>query len=148
MPTIKDIIQEKGGEVHFVKPGTDLRTALGVMADKGVGALVVLDGAGIQGIFSERDFARKTLTLPNFNLDLPVDALMTSPVIYADPSQSIETCMTIMTEKRVRHLPVVENGDMIGLVSIRDVIDWLIAMKKVEISELERFVESSPEGDE
>jgi CBS domain-containing protein len=147
MTSVNDILIEKGNPVFTTSLQTSLKDALQLMAEKDVGALVITNENGIAGIFSERDFARKTLTQPNFSLQLPVETLMTAPVIYLRSSQSMEECMTIMTEKRIRHLPVVENDQLVGLISIRDVIDWLMAEKKLEIRELERFVESSPEED-
>ena len=147
MTTVNDVLIEKGTPVFTATLQTSLKDALQLMAEKGVGALVVTSGDTILGIFSERDFARKTLTQPNFSLELPVETLMTAPVIYLRASQSMEECMTIMTEKHIRHLPVVEEEKLIGLISIRDVIDWLMAEKKLEIRELERFVESRPEAD-
>lgn len=148
MTTVNDVLTEKGNPVFTTELKTRLKEALELMAEKSVGALVVTRGDNtILGIFSERDFARKTLTQPDFSLDLPVETLMTAPVIYLRASQSMEECMTIMTEKHIRHLPVVENEKLIGIISIRDVIDWMVAEKQLEIRELERFVESRPEAD-
>ncbi len=148
MTTVNDVLIEKGYPVITTSLNTSLKDALERMAEKEVGALVVTsEDNTILGIFSERDFARKTLTQPDFSLDLPVETLMTAPVIYLKASQSMEECMTIMTEKHIRHLPVVENDQLIGIISIRDVIDWMVAEKKLEIRELERFVESRPEAD-
>ena len=144
---MNDVLIEKGTPVFTTSLQTSLKDALQLMTEKDVGALVVTNDDAILGIFSERDFARKTLTQPNFSLRLPVEALMTAPVIYLRSSQSMEECMTIMTEKRIRHLPVVENEQLVGLISIRDVIDWLMTDKKLHIRELERFIESSPEAD-
>jgi CBS domain-containing protein len=148
MNTVNDILKEKGSPVFTIAPQDTLKAALELMAEKSVGALVVaLDGA-LVGIFSERDFARKTLTQPNFSLDLPVETLMTAPVIYLKASQSMEECMAVMTEKHIRHLPVVENEALVGIISIRDVIDWLVDEKKLEIKELEKFIESKPEAED
>lgn len=146
MATVNDILKSKNQVVHSVLPNTTLEAALQVMARERIGALVVLNEDGsIAGIFSERDFARKTLTIDGFHLGLPVSALMTTPVYFLEPDHSLEDCMNMMTEKRFRHLPVVQDGKLLGVVSIRDVVDWLIADKTFEIHELERFVSSQPE---
>lgn len=148
MNTVNELLIEKGTPVFTIAPQASLLEALQLMAEKGVGALVIAQDGAILGIFSERDFARKTLTQPDFSLKLPVETLMTAPVIYLRASQSMEECMAVMTEKHIRHLPVVENEKLVGIISIRDVIDWLVAEKKLEIQELEKFIESRPEAED
>jgi len=142
MAQIRQILESKGKDVFWVTPETSIEKALALMAEKGIGAVVVMQGETISGIFSERDFARKTLTIDGFQLALPVSAVMSKPVYFVKPDQSLEECMTIMTEKHIRHIPVMEAGKLIGIVSIRDVIKYLIADKNFEILELERFVSS------
>jgi CBS domain-containing protein len=145
MATVNDILKAKDSHVHSVTPDTSVETALKLMADEKIGALMVMDGENIAGIFSERDFARKTLTIDGFSLKMPVRDLMTTPVYFVHPTHSLENCMNIMTEKRIRHIPVMSDDQLIGIVSIRDVVNWLVADKSIEISELERFVSSQPE---
>ncbi len=147
MATIKDILATKGQAIYSVAPDTSIETALEIMAEKGIGALIVINEGVISGIFSERDFARKTLTIDGFNLKLPVSSLMTTPVYFVKPEQSLEECMALMTEMRIRHIPVMRNEELVGLVSIRDVVKWLIEDKSYVIHELERFVYSPPEED-
>jgi CBS domain-containing protein len=147
MTTVKDILAAKGQAIYAVDPETSVDTALDVMAEKGIGALIVVQEGVISGIFSERDFARKTLTIEGFNLKQPVRNLMTSPVYFIKPEQTIEECMAVMTEMHIRHLPVLNDGSLVGLVSIRDVVKWLIEDKSYVIHELERFVYSPPEED-
>jgi CBS domain-containing protein len=145
MATISDILL-KDQVVHSVSPDTTLEAALQIMAREQIGALIVLNEDGsIAGIFSERDFARKTLTIAGFHLGLPVSDLMTTPVYFLEPDHSLEDCMNMMTEKRFRHLPVVQAGKLLGIISIRDVVDWLIADKTFEIHKLEHFISSQPE---
>ena len=147
MATIHDILKSKGNLVHVVTPDQTVKTALELMADFQIGAVVVLSGKEILGIFSERDFARKTLSINNFHLELPVRDLMTTPVYFVHADHSIESCMNLMTEKRIRHVPVLADDQLIGIVSIRDVVKWLIADKTFAIQELERLISSNPEAD-
>ncbi len=147
MANVSDILNSKGQTVQTIGGDATLEEGLKLMAEKGVGALVVLDQEKIEGIFSERDFARKTLTIDGFHLGLPVRALMTTPVYFVTPDQSLEEVMRLMTEKRIRHVPVLQDEKLSGLVSIRDVVKFLIADKKYVIQELERFVSSAPEQD-
>lgn len=147
MAKIRDILNSKEPVIYTINSDATLESALNLMAEKGIGALIVLENGAITGIFSERDFARKTLTIAGFQLGLPVRELMTSPVFFVTSDQSLEECMTLMTEKRIRHIPVMQSEKLVGLVSIRDVVKWLIADKTYVIHELERFVYSAPEED-
>ena len=112
MVQVQQIIESKGNVVYWVTPDTSIEQALELMAEKGIGAVVVKQGDAIAGIFSERDFARKTLTIEGFHLGLPVSALMSKPVFFVKPEQSLEECMTIMTEKHIRHIPVFYLSDV------------------------------------
>jgi IMP dehydrogenase len=145
MTTVNDILVSKEQLVYTVNSETTVEDALKLMADQQIGAVVVVDGTTISGIFSERDFARKTLTIEGFHLGMTVKDLMSTPVYFVHPTHSLENCMNIMTEKRIRHIPVLKDDELIGIVSIRDLVKWLIADKSFEISELERFVSSHPE---
>ncbi len=145
MANVQDILKSKGQNVYAVSLDDSIESALKLMSEKGIGAVVVMNGKIISGIFSERDFARKTLTIEGFNLNLPVRDVMSTPVYFVHPDQSMEECMALMTEKRIRHIPVMENGKLTGVISIRDVIKWLIADRSIEIQELERFVSSKPQ---
>jgi CBS domain-containing protein len=147
MTTINDILKSKDGHVFTVSPQQTVQAALELMAAQQIGAVMVVDGNGIAGIFSERDFARKTLSIDNFHLGMPVSELMTSPVYFVHADHSIESCMNLMTEKRIRHIPVLDGERLIGIVSIRDVVKWLIADKTFVIQDLERFISASPEGE-
>lgn len=141
---VEDILKSKGQNVYAVSLNDTIESALKLMADKGIGAVIVMDGKVISGIFSERDFSRKTLTIEGFNLNMPVKEVMSTPVFFVHPDHLIEECMALMTEKRIRHIPVMEEGKLTGVISIRDVIKWLITDRTFEIQELERFVSSKP----
>jgi CBS domain-containing protein len=145
MTAVNDILQSKDRLVFTVTPDTSVEEALKLMADQQIGAVVVVDGTTIAVIFSERDFARKTLSIEGFHLGLPVRELMSTPVYFVHPNHSLENCKNIMTEKRIRHIPVLSDDQLVGIVSIRDVVKWIIADKSFEISELEHFVSSQPE---
>jgi CBS domain-containing protein len=147
MATVNDILKSKERLVHTVSPDQTVQTALELMAEHQIGAVLVMDGNDISGIFSERDFARKTLSLDGFHLGLPVRELMTTPVYFVHADHSLENCMNLMTEKRIRHVPVLDGDQLVGIVSIRDVVKWLIADKTFVIRELERMISSSPEGE-
>ena len=142
MKTVRDILAVKGREVWSVEPEASVFEALTRMAEKGVGALVVLDGEKIAGIISERDYARKVILLGRASPTTKVREIMTSHVAYTHLQQSIEECMAIMTDKRLRHLPVLEEGKLIGLVSIGDLVKSIIADQKFIIEQLERYITS------
>jgi len=122
MTIVRQILQQKGTNVWSVAPTTTLRDTLKLMAEKKIGAVLVLDKGHIEGIFSERDFVREFSQTEDSMLDIPIQRLMTRLVYYIPPDLSVEECMMMMTEKRIRHLPVVEEGNLIGLISIGDVV--------------------------
>jgi CBS domain-containing protein len=144
METIKDILKAKGSDVYTVKGDATVFDALSLMSEKNAGAvLVVNDAGGILGIFSERDYARKALTTMdggNCPRDLPVKDLMSSEVITIRPDTGTETCMALMTKKRVRHLPVTEDDKLVGMISIGDVVKDLINEKDFLIAKMEQYI--------
>jgi len=141
LTTVRDLLQTKGNEVWYVSPGTTVIDALKQMAEKRIGALLVLDDGHIAGIVSERDFVRRIASLNKCELDRPVHEVMTPEVVTIPPDETIETCMAIMTEKRIRHLPVVEQGKLIGLVSIGDVVKAIITSHEFTIEQLSKFID-------
>ena len=142
MKTVRDIMAVKGHEVWCVDPGATVFDALGLMAQKEIGALVVMDGGRVVGIISERDYARKVILLGRASPTTAVKEIMTSPVVYTHSDQSIEECMALVTEKRVRHLPVMEEGKLVGLISICDLVKSIIADQQFIIEQLVRYISS------
>lgn len=140
MTTVRNILQTKGAEVWSVEPETPVMNALRIMDEKNIGALVVARGGSVLGILSERDYARKLVLKGKATSDATVQDLMTPTVITVTPSQSMDRCMELMTSKRIRHLPVVENEKLIGLISIGDVVKAVISEKEFLIKQLENYI--------
>jgi CBS domain-containing protein len=140
MPTAHDILRYKGTTVHSVRPDDSVLKALGVMAEHDVGAVLVLDGNKLVGILSERDYARKVALVGRSSRDSPVSAIMTSELVSVHPDQTIDECMGLMTEHRVRHLPVIDNGRVIGVVSIGDLVKATIDEQEFTISQLKSYI--------
>ncbi len=140
MSNVREILGKKGNKVWSVTSQETIFNTLKLMAEKNVGAVLVVDGEKIAGIFSERDFARH-IVKKNLQLqETPVKSVMTSRIIFVHPSQTTEECMSIMTNKRIRHLPVMEEGKLIGVISIGDVVSKIIDDYKFSISQLEQYV--------
>jgi CBS domain-containing protein len=125
--SLKQILGAKPTGVFSVAPDTSIFSALQLMAEKEIGALVVLDGETIVGMFSERDYARKVILVGKTSKDTPVRAIMTEKVLWVSPDESVPRCMALMTDKRVRHLPVLERGRLIGLLSIGDLVKEIVS---------------------
>ena len=140
MNTVRDILEVKGRLVWSVDLGSTVFDALSLMAEKEIGALVVLDEARVAGIISERDYARKVILHGRASPTTRVEEIMTSHVAYTHLDQSIEECMAIMTDKRIRHLPVLQDGKLIGIISIGDLVKAIIADQKFMIEQLERYI--------
>jgi CBS domain-containing protein len=140
MPTIKDILNAKGRDVHSISPDSKVFDALKLMADKGIGALVVLTEGKIVGVISERDYARKVILMGKLSKDTPVQDIMTSEIICISPDQVPEACLALMTDKHVRHMPVLENDQLVGIVSIGDLVKSIISDQKLRIDQLEHYV--------
>jgi CBS domain-containing protein len=140
MRTVRDILHTKGRDVWCVGPENTVFEALERMAEKQVGALVVMDGTRVAGIISERDYARKVVLLGRTSPQTLVREIMTSHVAYTHLDQSVEECMAIMTDKRFRHLPVLEQDKLVGIVSIGDLVKSIISEQKFMIEQLERYI--------
>jgi CBS domain-containing protein len=146
MANVRDLLKVKGDQVWNVTPDTSVLVALKLMAEKEVGALLVLQNSQIVGIFSERDFARSVAKIGQCASDLDVDSYMTKDVFTVTPDQSIEDCMTLMTQRRFRHLPVLEGTKLVGMISIGDVVKEVIASKESTINTLENYIEGRGYG--
>jgi CBS domain-containing protein len=139
--SVRQLLQDKGSAVYTISPDDTVFRALEVMADHDVGALVVVDGSGaVVGIFSERDYARKVILHGHASRDLKVNAIMSSPVVSVSPDQTVSDCMRLMTQRRFRHLPVVEDGRLVGLVSIGDVVKAVMSEQEFLIEQLQAYV--------
>ncbi len=140
MLTVREVLKEKGKDVWRVPSGAAVADALKLMAAKNVGAVLVMAGDEVKGIFSERDFARASAQRGADISSLPITGVMTRKVLNVDPGITIEECMALMTEWHIRHLPVLEDDRLVGLISIGDVVNKMIEDQKFSISQLTRYV--------
>jgi CBS domain-containing protein len=140
MKLVKDILSDKGAAIYSIGPDDSVLAALQVMAEKGVGALAVMEGDALRGMISERDYARKVFLQGRSSPDTRVGEVMSVHVVCATPEQNAEECMALMTDKRVRHLPIVENGQVVGMVSIGDLVKAIISDQKFIIEQLEHYI--------
>jgi CBS domain-containing protein len=140
MSTIRHILQHKGCEVWTTSPDTIVFDALILMAEKNIGALLVVDQDNLVGILSERDYARKVVLKGKASRDLRVSEIMTDKVVYIRPEQTPEESLALMTDKKVRHLPVLEEHQLVGLISIGDVVKAIISDREFTIDQLENFI--------
>lgn len=140
MATVWHLLNQKGRDVWSINPDQTVLEALELMTDKGIGAVIVLENDKIVGIFSERDFARFSAKKGSLSLYIPVNELMTPAVFTVHPDQSIDECMALMTQKHIRHLPVVDKGQLVGLISIGDVVREVISQKEITIHSLENYI--------
>ncbi len=140
MITIEKILNNKDKQIWSVEPKTSIFEALKIMSDKEIGALLVLEDEKLVGIFSERDYARKVILKGKSSKNTQVGELMTKKVLYIDPEQTINDCMAIMTDKHIRHLPVIENDKVIGMVTIGDVVNQIISEQEFTIHHLENYI--------
>lgn len=141
MITVRDLLKGKGNDIWCVSPEDVVLKALNLMAEKDIGALVVLEQEKLKGIVSERDFVRSIAESERCLIEAPVSKYMTKVVITVEPDQSTDDCMRIMTDHHIRHLPVVENGRVIGVISIGDIVKADISSKASTIDSLENYIE-------
>jgi CBS domain-containing protein len=140
MRTVRQLLDGKPSAIHTVDAEDPVRTAIQLMADHFVGALPVLADAKLIGIVSERDYARKVVLMGRNSTETRVSVIMSAPVIHVGPQNNVNDCMKLMTEKRIRHLPVVENGKLIGVISIGDCVKAVIDEQRHEIEDLKRYI--------
>ena len=140
MKLVKHLLDTKGSEVISIAPAASVFDAIKLMADRAVGSLLVMDGEKIIGIVTERDYARKVILLGRSSETTRVEQVMSTEVFTATAEQTVRECMTLMTEKRIRHLPVVADDKVIGMISIGDLVQAIISEQQQEIEQLEQYI--------
>ena len=142
--TIGEILNNKGAEVWSVSPEATVFDAISMMADKNVGALLVIQNGKLVGIISERDYTRKVALMGRASKQTAVKEILSGQVIKATPAHSIEDCMRLMTEHRIRHLPVLEGDNILGIISIGDLVNWIISSQTATIQQLQAYISGYP----
>ncbi len=143
MKTVREMLLKKGNKVHSISPNKKIFEALQLMAEKEVGALLVMDGEKLVGIISERDYARKVALEGKSSKESLVSEIMSSKVVYVESDSSTDECMALMIGKKIRHLPVFNGGKLVGVISIGDVVNAIIDEKEFEIDQLVRYITDS-----
>ena len=140
MKSVAQLLKAKGYAVQSIAPSATVLDCLKLFADKGIGAALVMDGEKMVGIFSERDYARKVALHGKTSKDVKVQEVMTTDVLWVGPERTNAECMALMTEKRIRHLPVMDDGRVVGMISIRDIVSDIIADQDFTIEQLEHYI--------
>lgn len=140
MRTVQQLLKSKGSDLWTISPDASVFEALKSMAEHGIGALIVMRDDRVVGILSERDYARKVILMDRASKETPVQSIMTAEVFFVRPQSTIEECMQLMSGKHIRHLPVLEDGRPVGIISIGDVVTSLISEKDVLIEQLENYI--------
>ncbi len=142
MPTVRQLLEAKSAEVHSIAPDAPVIDAIRLMAEQRIGALLVMEGRRLAGILSERDYARKIVLQGRSSKDTPVRDIMTAQVITVAPQDSADHCMQLVTDSRIRHLPVLEGDQVVGVVSIGDLVRAVIEEQRQELDHLQRYIAS------
>jgi len=142
MKSVKQLLQNKSGELSTIGPDASVLDALKLMAERNVGALLVVENGKLVGIISERDYARKVVLLGKTSQDTPVREIMSERAVCVQPDNTVEECMALMTDKHIRHLPVIENEKLLGVLSIGDLVKETIAEQQLTIKQLESYIHS------
>ncbi|MGH8655118.1 MAG: CBS domain-containing protein [Gammaproteobacteria bacterium] len=140
MKTLRQLLDEKGHEVVSIAAGDSVFDAIKLMAEKGIGALVVMDGLKLVGVVSERDYARKVILQGRSSHTTSVREIMSAPVVCASPEHTVQECMALVTDKRIRHLPVLQGAELVGMISIGDLVKSIIAEQQFVIEQLENYI--------
>ncbi len=140
MDNVGNILNQKGNQVWSIGPGETVYSALEILAEKNIGVLLVMEGERVVGIFSERDYARKVILKGKSSVQMKVEEIMSRNVLYASPGDSVEKCMAIITENKIRHLPVMQDGKLLGMITSGDIINHIISRQKFEIQELKKYI--------
>ncbi len=141
--TVRAVLDHKGGWVCYVTPETTVYDALEIMSEEDIGALMVISGSHLCGVFSERDYSRKVILLGKSSRDTEVSEIMTSPPITASPEQSVDDCLRAMSQYRIRHLPVLDEETVVGVLSIGDLVNWIIRRQEEGIVHLNHYIAGS-----
>ena len=140
MQTVRQLLGTKSPDIHAVAPQSAVIDAIRLMAEKGIGAVLVMDGARLAGILSERDYARKIVLRDRSSRDTPVASIMTAEVVTVTPAATVEDCLQLVTDRRIRHLPVVEGGVVLGVISIGDLVKAVIEQQRQELGQLQQYI--------
>ena len=140
MRRVKRILETKGNDVWSIEPSASVYDAIHLLAEKEIGALLVMKNDQLVGIFSERDYARQIILKDRSSEDTKVDDIMTRDVIHVGPNDEIGDCMTLMTENRIRHLPIIEEKKVVGIISIGDLVRAVMAIQESTINDLKKFI--------
>jgi CBS domain-containing protein len=140
MINVRQLLDKKGRDIYSIAPEASVLDAIKTMADKGVGALIVMTGENVVGIMSERDYARKVILKGRSSRETPVKDIMTERVLYVGEDRTLEECMALMTNKRIRHLPVMEEDQLVGILSVGDVIKAIVSQQEFIIDQLENYI--------
>lgn len=146
LDTVRLVLKQKNQNVWQISPEGCVYDAIALMASKYVGALLVISEGRLMGVVSERDYARKVILQGKSSKQTLVSEIMTSPAIFVTPDQTVEDCMRIMTDKHIRHLPVLEDGSILGVVSIGDLVKWVISAQQQTISQLHNYISNKYPG--
>ena len=138
--TVGALLRDKASAIHSISPTSTVLDAIALMSERNIGALPVLQGGRLVGMFSERDYTRKVVLMGRNSRDTHVGEIMTRDPVVVDPDATVNDCMEIMTEERVRHLPIVEDGKLTGILSIGDLVKWIISAQTATIEHLTRYV--------
>jgi CBS domain-containing protein len=144
--SVRLVLKQKGQDIWYVLPDACVYDAIEIMAEKYIGALLVVSEGNLVGVVSERDYARKVILQGKSSKQTQVKEIMTSPAIFVTPDHTVEESMRIMTEKHIRHLPVVEDGKILGVVSIGDLVKWMISAQQQTISQLHSYITNTYPG--
>ena len=140
MGKVRNILQTKGNAIYSVEPDMMVYRAIELMCEKNIGGLLIVENGKLVGIFTERDYARKLILKGKSSKDTPIKDLMTSNLVTVSPETSIDDCMRVMTGRKIRHLPVLDNGNLVGVISIGDVVHYVIEEQKSIIEHLEHYI--------
>jgi CBS domain-containing protein len=141
MPNAADVLKAKAiQETYFVTPNQTVFDAIRLMSDKGIGALMVLDEGKLVGMFSERDYTRKIALMDRSSRDTPVSVIMSTTLTTVEPLMSVDDCLGLMTDKHIRHLPIMDNGTLMGMLSIGDLVKTMIAEQQKMIDQLQSYI--------